>query len=198
MQTSSRSTQKAQEPVRVRRSPIHGTGVFATRAIRKGERIMEYRGERITHEEADRRYADKADDDNHTFLFTVDNKTVIDGGAHGNSARYINHGCDPNCESILDDGRVFIEATRNIVAGEELVYDYNIGRSKDDPPNADEIFGCRCGAATCRGTMLEPKKKPKSRKSKVASSRKTPRSPKRAKVAHAESSRSRPSRRARA
>ena len=92
-------------PYRVRRSKIHGTGVFATRHIPKGTRILEYLGERISHAEADRRYADKADDDNHTFLFTVDGRTVIDAGVGGNEARWINHSCDPNCETVVEDRR---------------------------------------------------------------------------------------------
>ena len=142
--------------LRVRRSRLHGRGAFALRRIRKGTRIIEYLGERISHREADRRYSDKDVNDNHTFLFIVDRSTVIDGGARGNAARFINHSCDPNCESVIDDRRVFIEAIRTIQPGEELTYDYQIGRDKEDPPNVDEIFACRCGASSCRGTMLWP------------------------------------------
>jgi uncharacterized protein len=152
----------------VRDSPIHGRGVFAARSINKGRRIIEYVGERISHEEADRRHADKAEDDNHTFLFTVDSKTVIDGGVGGNAARFINHSCDPNCEVILEDGRrLFVEAVRSIKPGEELAYDYNITRAPDDPPEVEQIFACRCSAASCRGTMLAPRKKPKPRKKRA-------------------------------
>ena len=142
--------------LRVRRSRLHGRGAFALRRIRKGTRIIEYLGERISHREADRRYSDKDVNDNHTFLFIIDRSTVIDGGARGNAARFINHSCDPNCESVIDDRRVFIEAIRTIQPGEELTYDYQIGRDKEDPPNVDEIFACRCGASSCRGTMLWP------------------------------------------
>jgi len=145
----------------VRHSPIHGYGVFALRRIRKGTTITEYLGDRITHDEADARYENKAADDNHTFLFTVDARTVIDGGVGGNEARYINHGCDPNCESSTSGRRVFIEAIRTIQKGDELAYDYQIQRDPDDPPNVDEIFACRCGAAKCRGSMLEAPKKPR-------------------------------------
>jgi uncharacterized protein len=152
---------------RLRRSPVHGTGMFATRAIRKGGAIIEYVGERISHAEADRRHADKAEDDNHTFLFTVDRKTVIDGGVQGNASRFINHSCEPNCEVILDDGRLFIEALRSIKPGEEILYDYNISRGPGDSPEVDRIFGCRCGAASCRGTMMAPRKKKKSAKKKA-------------------------------
>ncbi len=139
----------------VRHSPIHGYGVFALRRIRKGTTMIEYLGQRISHAEADTRYEDKAVDDNHTFLFTVDSKTVIDAGVGGNAARYINHGCDPNCESTTAGKRVFIEAIRTIQKGEELAYDYQIQRDADDPPNVDAVFACCCGAAGCRGSMLE-------------------------------------------
>ena len=146
---------------RVRRSPVHGTGVFAVRPIAKGKRIAEYYGERISHAEADRRYAHKAEDDNHTFLFTVSSRVVIDGGVGDCPARFINHGCDPNCETLIEKGKVYIEAVRPIKVGEELCYDYMIERDVSDAPNIDVIYACRCGAAKCRGSMLLPKKKPK-------------------------------------
>lgn len=129
--------------------------------IPKGVQIIEYVGERISHAEADRRHADNAPDDGHTFLFTIDAKTVIDAGVGGNLSRFINHSCDPNCEVILDDGRPFVESIRIIQAGEELAYDYNLTRSADDLPEIEKVFGCRCGTASCRGTMLAPRKKPK-------------------------------------
>jgi SET domain-containing protein len=130
---------------RVRRSKVHGLGVFATRRIRKGTRIVEYLGERVSHKVADDRYEQKDADDGHTFLFIVDRGVVIDAGVDGNEARFINHGCDPNCESVIEDRRVFIEAIRTIQPGEELKYDYQIGRDDDDPENVDEVFACRCG-----------------------------------------------------
>src|SRR6202166_1357375 len=145
----------------VRHSSIHGFGVFATRRIRKGTMVIEYLGDRVTHAQADARYEDKDPNDNHTFLFTVDAKTVIDAGVHGNEARYINHGCDPNCESTAVNRRIFIEAIRTIQPGEELSYDYQIQRDSDDAPNVDEIYACRCGAQNCRGSMLEAAKRPR-------------------------------------
>jgi hypothetical protein len=145
---------------KVRQSRIHGRGVFAARRIRKGTRIIEYTGERVSHEEADRRYEHRPVEDNHTFLFIVDARTVIDAGVGGNEARYINHSCDPNCETAIDDKRVFIYALRTIEPGEELAYDYQIQREPNDPPDIDEIFACRCGASDCRGTMLWPPVKP--------------------------------------
>jgi hypothetical protein len=157
---------------RVRQSKIHGRGVFAARRIRKGTRIIEYVGERVSHEEADRRYEDRPVEDNHTFLFIVDKRTVIDAGVGGNAARYINHACDPNCETVIEDRRVFIEAARTIQPGEELAYDYQIQREPGDPPEIDEIFACRCGAPNCRGTMLLPPKR--TRKSKTGDRRARP------------------------
>ena len=147
----------------VRHSRIHGNGVFAARRIRKGTKVIEYLGERLSHARADERYEDKNPGDNHTFLFTVNAKTVIDAGVDGNDARYINHGCDPNCESTIFKGRVFIEAIRTIQAGEELSYDYSIQRDGDDAPDVDAVYACRCGAAKCRGSMLEPVKRPRKR-----------------------------------
>jgi len=140
----------------VRDSPLHGLGVFAARRIRKGTRIIEYLGERVSHAEADRRYEYKHVDDAHTFLFIVDARTVIDAGVEGNEARFVNHACDPNCESVIENCRVFIDAVRAIEPGEELTYDYQIQREPDDPPEVDEIFACRCGSVRCRGSMLWP------------------------------------------
>ena len=157
--------------IEVRNSPIHGMGVFAARRIPKGTRVIEYLGDRITHKEADDRYEDHDPNDNHTFLFIVDRRTVIDAGVNGNAARFINHSCDGNCTSVIEQRRVFIESTREIAKGEELGYDYEIGREKDDPENVDEIFACRCGSPKCRGTMLYPAEKPakkKKAKKKVA------------------------------
>jgi hypothetical protein len=150
------------ELLEVRSSPVHGKGVFARRRIRKGTRVIEYLGDRVSHRQADERYENKSSEDGHTFLFIVDRGIVIDGGNNGNDARFINHGCDPNCESAIEDRRVFIEAVRTIEPGEELTYDYQIGRDRSDPPNVDEIFACRCGAPKCRGSMLwPPRRKPR-------------------------------------
>src|ERR1700742_4737218 len=99
-------------PILVRDSNVHGRGVFATRRIEKGERIIEYLGERVSHDEADRRYELKDDNDSHTFLFIVDSKTVIDAGTDGNEARFFNHSCDPNCESVVEKRRGVIEGPR--------------------------------------------------------------------------------------
>jgi uncharacterized protein len=152
------------ELIEVRRSNVHGLGVFAAKPIPKGTRIIEYVGERVSHDEADRRYEEKDANDSHTFLFIVDSKTVIDAGVDGNDARFFNHSCDPNCESTVEKRRVYIEALRDIAAGAELTYDYQIQREDDDPDNIDEVFACRCGFAQCRGTMLWPTERKAKRK----------------------------------
>ena len=143
----------------VRHSRIHGYGVFALRRIRKGTTVIEYLGERVTHALANERYKDKDPKDGHTFLFTIDAKTVIDAGVNGNEARFVNHGCHPNCQTVNTGRRIFIEALRTIQPGEELAYDYQIQRDDDDPADVDVIFACRCGAQSCRGSMLEARKR---------------------------------------
>jgi hypothetical protein len=152
------------ELIEVRRSDVHGLGVFAAKRIPKGTRIIEYVGERVSHDEADRRYEEKDANDSHTFLFIVDSKIVIDAGVDGNDARFFNHSCDPNCESTVEKRRVYIEAIRDIEPGAELTYDYQIQREDDDPDNIDEVFACRCGFAQCRGTMLWPTERKAKRK----------------------------------
>jgi uncharacterized protein len=142
--------------IEVRASPLHGLGVFAVRRIQRGTRIIEYLGERVSHGEADRRYQHKAASDNHTFLFIADAATVIDAGVAGNEARFVNHACEPNCESVIENARVFIDAIRSIAPGEELTYDYQIQREADDPAEIDTIFACHCGQPGCRGTMMWP------------------------------------------
>ena len=140
----------------VRKSGVHGYGGFAKQDLKKGTRFTEYLGDRISHKEADERYEDHDESDNHTFLFIVNRRTVIDAGVGGNNARFINHQCDPNCTSVIEDNRVWLETIRDVKKGEELGYNYEIGREKDDPENVDEIYACRCGSPKCRGTMLSP------------------------------------------
>lgn len=142
----------------VRRSSIHGWGVFATTFIKAGTRIIEYKGERISRDEADRRYARKLEQTTHTFLFIIDERTVLDGGRCGNLARYINHACEPNCESIQEaNGCVFIEALTDIEPGTELTMDYHLQVADGDPETWRRDYPCRCGAATCRGTLVGPR-----------------------------------------
>ena len=149
------------QPYRIRKSKIQGKGGFATRLIRKGARIAEYLGDRISHEEGDRRYDDDTMKRHHTFLFVVDKRIVIDAGKGGNDARFINHSCDPNCETVIEARRVFIEALRTIQPGDELTYDYSYDR--DDATGwgkeAEQQYPCHCGVESCRGTILAPLKK---------------------------------------
>jgi uncharacterized protein len=144
--------------VSVRRSPIQGRGMFALRPIRKGARVIEYVGERISHREADRRHTSEDGWSPHTMLFTVDGKTVIDATDEGNSARWINHSCRPNCEAVDDGGRIYIEAIRDIRPGDELTYDYNLLLDEPHTPAAKKAHPCRCGALRCRGTLLGQKR----------------------------------------
>jgi len=154
--------------VEVRNSPVHGRGVFAVAPIRKGTRILEYLGERMSHAAADKRYEDHDESDNHTFLFIVDKHTVIDAGVGGNDARFINHSCDPNCIAVEEDGRIFIEALRNIQPGAELTYDYAYERTGDHTDEDEALYVCRCGAKNCRGTILAPPPRKKRKKKKAA------------------------------
>ncbi len=159
---SSMSRNTSYPRVIVRRSGIHGRGVFAGEPIQSGERVIEYKGERINWKEALRRHPHDPEDPNHTFYFTIDEDCVIDGGAKGNAARWINHSCKPNCEAEMRevDGkmRVFIEARRDIKAGEELSYDYGLEIDAPYTAKLKSEFGCACGAKKCRGTMLAQKR----------------------------------------
>ena len=143
----------------IRSSPIQGRGAFATRRIRKGTRLIEYVGERISHAEADRRYDDDGMKRHHTFLFTLNNRTVIDAGVGGNEARFINHSCSPNCEAVIDSGHIYIESIKTIPPGTELVYDYQYERAPDADESDEARYPCRCGSPNCRGTILAPPKR---------------------------------------
>ncbi len=145
-------------PFRIRRSAVSGRGAFATRDIRKGERLIEYLGERITHAVADARYDDASMTSHHTFLFSVSRQTVIDASVGGNDARFINHSCAPNCEAVIERSRVFIHAIRPIAKGDELFYDYGYERDGTETAEDERRYACHCGAAKCRGTILAPKK----------------------------------------
>lgn len=151
--------------IATRRSAIHGNGVFAIEPIKKGTRLIEYKGRHRTHKQVDRIYAGDVDT-GHTFLFTLNDTYVIDANVGGNAARWINHSCDPNCEAVLvedeeeDPARdaVFIEAARAIVAGEELTYNYGIVLAEAHTARLKKLWACRCGSKNCTGTMLQPKK----------------------------------------
>jgi uncharacterized protein len=124
----------------IRPSRIHAAGVFTTAPIRKGTRVVEYLGPRLTPEQANELY----DGAPRTYLYGLEGgKTVIDGEGMG---AFLNHSCDPNCEVDEIKNRVWILAIRNIAAGEELLWDYNLYDDDDPAP-------CHCGSPKCRGTM---------------------------------------------
>jgi SET domain-containing protein len=166
--------------IAARRSPIHGNGVFALVDIPAKTELIEYRGKRLTHAQADRLYANTSDT-GHTFLFTLNDKYVLDANFEGNIARWINHSCAPNCRALLEedaDGdprkdRVLIESLRPLRVGEELTYDYGITLDERLTPRLKAIWACRCGAPKCIGTMLRPKRRPakKTAASKTRASR---------------------------
>ena len=137
----------------IRSSDIHAAGCFTLDKVRKGTRLLEYIGEHISKAEGDLRYDGRP----FTYLFGIgDGEIVIDG--HG-MAMFVNHSCDPNCETEDEGDRIFITALRNIAAGEELTYDYWLYDGDDDAP-------CNCGASACRGTMYSPEEVKKQQKQK--------------------------------
>jgi len=154
--------------IAARRSPIHANGVFALVDIPAGVALVESKGRRLTHAQADRIYANTSET-GHTFLFTLNDEYIIDANHGGNIARWINHSCKPNCRAVIeeDDGddrrrdRVLIETLRPLAAGEELTYDYGIVLEERLTPRLKKIWACRCGAPRCIGTMLKPKRTPK-------------------------------------
>ena len=137
----------------VRRSKIQGRGAFAILPIRKGKKIDEYWGQPITHEEADRRY-DDSKGRHHTFLFVLDDDTVLDARYGGNDARFINHSCDPNCETLIEDGHIWIKAIKAIKPETELAYDYRFEWQDEYEPEDVRYYACRCATKKCRGTIL--------------------------------------------
>ncbi|MEZ5464942.1 MAG: SET domain-containing protein-lysine N-methyltransferase [Lysobacteraceae bacterium] len=154
-------------PIERRNSPIHGNGVFATGDIPAGVKVARYKGKLLTHKQADKLYGGGSET-GHTFLFTLNDKYVIDANVDGNKARWINHSCDPNCQAVLveDEGnpagdKVIIESLRPIKAGEELTYNYGITLEEAHTARMKKIWACRCGSANCTGTMLQAKRKPK-------------------------------------
>ena len=145
-------------PFEIRNSPIQGLGAFATRRIPAGTRLIEYAGERLTPAQADARYPDIPGERHHTYLFAIDDEWVVDAAVNGNDARWINHSCDPTCDAIVDDGRIWIETIRDVEGGEELAYDYRYVLPERHTPAAKKQYPCNCGARTCRGTMLARKR----------------------------------------
>jgi SET domain-containing protein len=149
-------------PFEIRPSPMQGLGAFATEAIPAGVRLIEYAGARLTPEEAEARYPDVPGERHHTYLFAIDdddgNEVVIDAAVDGNEARFINHSCAPNCDAVVEHGRVWIETIRDVAPGEELAYDYAYVLEERHTPAAKRRFPCHCGAPACRGTILAKKR----------------------------------------
>ncbi|OAK62282.1 SET domain-containing protein-lysine N-methyltransferase [Variovorax paradoxus] len=152
--------------IQMRRSDVHGNGVFAVQDLAEGETLIEYKGEIISWKEALRRHPHDPAQPNHTFYFHIDDGRVIDGNVKGNDARWINHSCEPNCEADEVDGRVYIKALRNIAAGEELNYDYGLIIDEPYTPKLLSEFPCWCGSEQCRGTLLTPKDEDEEKKKK--------------------------------
>lgn len=150
--------------ITARRSPIHGNGVFAAAALAKGEQVIEYKGTLRTHDEADELYGDGGES-GHTFLFTLNDEYIIDGNQRGNSGRWINHSCAPNCRALVEESasedrrrdKVIIETLRAIKPGEELTYNYGIVLDVPYTARMKKLWQCRCGARKCTGTLLQPK-----------------------------------------
>ncbi len=146
----------------VRTSPIHGRGVVARVPLAAGERICEYRGEKIGWPEALRRHPHDPSQPFHTFYFSIDDDYVIDGNVGGDFSRFMNHSCEPNCEAELVERagatHIYIQALRDIEPGEELVYNYGLTLDERYTPTLKKQFACHCGSASCRGTMLSPKR----------------------------------------
>jgi len=145
--------------IQVRRSGVHGKGVFALQDLAEGETLIEYVGEIISWDEAQDRHPHDPNDPNHTFYFHVNEDRVIDALHGGNSSRWINHSCDPNCEADEDNDRIFIKAIRNIKVGEELNYDYGLIIDEPYTKKLKAEYPCWCGSAHCRGTLLSPKER---------------------------------------
>lgn len=158
MKKDKTASSEQKPPFKVRNSKIHGRGVFATRKIEPETCLIEYEGERISAKKADKRAGADPDNPFHTFFFSLENGKVIDGGVDGSDARWINHGCDPNCEAREEKGRVHIYALREIKRGEELSYDYRLQLDERHTPKLKKAYECRCGASNCRHTMLAPKR----------------------------------------
>ncbi|MDO9236275.1 MAG: SET domain-containing protein [Aquabacterium sp.] len=150
--TSGRRTQ-------VRESGVHGKGVYAIRPIKAGSKVLEYKGEIITWEEALDRHPHDPEQPNHTFYFHLDDGHVIDGKHKGNSAKWINHACEPNMEAEQDGNRVFLKALRDIKVGEELFFDYGLIIDARLTAKLKKEYACWCGAASCRGTMLASRRR---------------------------------------
>ena len=148
---------------KVRKSKIHGNGVFATKRIKKNTKIIEYIGEKIIKSEGDKRSAKRikkylnSEIDGSVYIFELNKKYDIDGSPLYNKARYINHSCDPNCEVEIIDEKIWITAIKDIRKTDELSYDYGYEFDSDD--FRDHI--CKCGSKNCIGFIISSDQWPK-------------------------------------
>lgn len=149
---------KTPSRIQVKQSGVHGRGVYAVAPIAAGDKVIEYKGERIDWQEAERRHPHDPSDPNHTFYFQLESGLTIDALYGGNDARWINHSCAPNCETEEIQGRVWIKALRDLQPGEELFYDYRLVLDARYTAKLKRAYQCLCGAPNCRGTMLAPKR----------------------------------------
>lgn len=142
--------------VKVKKSAVHGRGVFAIKDIPAETLVIEYVGRRISAEEADEMWPVNPDDPYHTFFFSLSSGETIDGGTKGNASKWINHSCEPNCEARegTHGKRVYIYSLRDIKKGEELFFDYGLVIDDVLTQEMIESYRCLCGSPNCRGTML--------------------------------------------
>jgi Proteins containing SET domain len=148
MDEKSEARQRAVQ-IEVRESGVHGRGVYAAQFIPKARALSN------TQANASPGKPLPTTNDPHTFNFGLENGDVINPEVGGNDARWINHSCDPNCETVEEDDRVFIDAIRDIQPGEELLYDYHMELDEPITESAKKKFACHCGASNCRGTMID-------------------------------------------
>jgi SET domain-containing protein len=146
--------------IRVGRSRIEGKGVFAKRKIPRGSRIIEYIGTRVP---VAKLFAAVPGDGKPAavYAFRLNDTTVIDGARGGNDSRFINHSCDPNCETYCFDDHLYVYAMRDITRGEELTFDYRLGTENGRRSKKRDLVdhACRCGSPNCRGTMVAPRRR---------------------------------------
>ena len=139
----------------VRNSKIHGKGIFAKIDIPKNSKVIEYVGEKVTKKESDRRFEqtlEKSEKDNskgEVYLFELDDEYDIDGDISWNTAKWINHSCEPNCETEIEGDKIWIVSTKDIKKGEEICYNYGFGWEEH------EDYPCKCGTSKCVGYILD-------------------------------------------
>lgn len=155
------------DKIKVEKSGIHATGVFAAQDIPKGKVVIEYIGEKITKDESNRRLEASLEElpgscgEGAVYIVDLDEEYDLDGDVPDNPAKYINHSCDPNCEMEIRDGRVFFRSLRDIKTGEELSFNYGYGIEDSETEEDLEDFKCNCGSPKCVGYMIDESDWPK-------------------------------------